>query len=422
MTPAQITLIILAIAIVSFVWEKIPVPLTAMLAMTALVLLKIIKPAQAIAGFSNTTVILFTAMVVVGGGIFETGVSDKVARLVTKFAKTERQILIALFLVGTLMSAALNNTGTTAIFIPIIMGLAVSTGFSRSKMLMAMFLGVMSGGRLTLIGDATVNTIAQAAIVENGGVFEFFDIGKIGLPLTLLALIWLYFVGSKALPDKEPPANETNIFTGRERREAPMWKQVFSVAVLAFVFIGMIFTKEIGLPLYMIALLAGVALSAAGILRGKQVYDLIDMKTIFLYVGMLPLGAALKSTGAAQIIADAMIKLIGGSTNVYLITAITFAVACFMTQFMSNVVAITLLCPIVVAVAKTIGASPTALIATACIASTMGLVSPIACPPANIIYGYGGYKFTDYFKSNWSLVLLSLAMCVVFCPMIWPLY
>lgn len=422
MSSATATLIILALAIVSFVWEKIPVPLTAMLSMSALVLLGIVKPAQAIAGFSNTTVILFTAMVVVGGGVFETGVSDKVARLVTRFAKTERQILVALFVVGTLMSAALNNTGTTAIFVPIIMGLAASTNYSRSKMLMAMFLGVMSGGRLTLVGDATVNVIAQSAIVENGGSFEFFDIGKIGLPLTLLALVWLYLIGSHTLPDKQSSENEGNIFSDNKNHEAPLWKQVFSVAVLAFVFIGMIFTKELGLPLYMIALLAGVALSAAGILRGKQVYNLIDMKTIFLYVGMLPLGAALKDTGAAQVIADAMITLIGGSTNAYLITAVTFVVACFMTQFMSNVVAITLLCPIVIAVAKTIGASPTALIATACIASTMGLVSPIACPPANIIYGYGGYKFIDYFKSNWSLVLLSLIMCVVLCPMIWPLF
>lgn len=95
---------------------------------------------------------------------------------------------------------------------------------------------------------------------------------------------------------------------------------------------------------------------------------------------MTPLATALKNTGAAQIMADMLIRIIGGSTNVYYITIVIFILTCVMTQFMSNVVTITLLMPIIIAIAQTIGVFPSALLMVLCIASTMSILSPIACP------------------------------------------
>ena len=93
-----------------------------------------------------------------------------------------------------------------------------------------------------------------------------------------------------------------------------------------------------------------------------------------------------------------------------------------MTQFMSNVVTVTLLMPIVISVAHSIGVIPSALVMVLGIASTMSILSPIACPPANLIYSYGGYKFSDYFKSNIGLCLVFLVTCIVMIPLFWPFY
>lgn len=149
---------------------------------------------------------------------------------------------------------------------------------------------------------------------------------------------------------------------------------------------------------------------------------MVSIKTIILLGGMTPLATALKETGAAQAIADLLIKIIGGSTNVYFITIVIFVLTTVMTQFMSNVVAVTLLMPIVIAVAQTIGVVPNALIMVLGIASTMSILSPIACPPANLIYSYGGYKFSDYLKSNIGLAILFMVVCVVVIPFFWPFY
>ncbi len=419
MSSAIFTLIVLVIAAALFISERLPVPLTAMLCLAVLVIAGIITPSQAIAGFSNTTVIILCSMIIVGGALFETGVTDKIARAALKIAKTEKQMIIVVFILGTLLSALLNNTGVMAMMIPLFLGIQASIGYSASKLMMSGFLGVMCGGRLTLIGDATVNSIAQQAIEGLGGTFGPFAIGRIGLPLTIVTFLWLFFYGWKVLPDRKSAEAETTF--SESKADVPVWKQIASIACIAWVFFGMCFSGRIGLPLYMIAMLGAIAVCALGLVKGKKVYSLIDLKTVFLYVGMLPLGTALSETGAAQMIADVVAKICGGTGNTYIITAVVFIVSCVMTQFTSNVVTINLLVPIVIAIGNTLNVSPAALIVTATIASTHGYVSPISCPPATIIYGNGGFKFKDYALCNWSLLLICFVLCVFLLPMLWPL-
>ena len=159
-----------------------------------------------------------------------------------------------------------------------------------------------------------------------------------------------------------------------------------------------------------------------GIFNEKQAYELVSIKTIILLGGMASMTTALSKTGAAKQIAALLIQLIGGSTNVYFITVIIFVLTTIMTQFMSNVVTVQLLMPIIISVATIVGCKPTAMLMVLCVASTMSILTPIACPPANLIYSYGGYNFNDYFKSNWALTVIFLFACLILCPMIWPLF
>lgn len=421
MAPSTLTIIILILAVISFLMEKIPVNLTIMLTMAVLVLTGLVTPKEAISGFASTTILMLIGVVIVGSALFETGVCDKIAAMVKRYAKTERQMIMAILILSSIMSAGLSNSGTVAVFIPIIMGICTTTNFSQSKLLMCVFLGAMSGGRLTLVGDAAINALIGNKIIELGYPFGFFEISKIGVPLTIIMLIYMYFIGYKFLPDIKINTAGHAVFNS-EPKNAPFWQQAASVIIMFVVFIGMIFEKRTGIPSYMVAILGAVAVGVCGIFTEKQMYQLVSIKTVILLGGMVPLATALKNTGAAQIMADTLIKIIGGSTNVYFITVLIFVLTCVMTQFMSNVVAVTLLMPIIIAIANTIGVIPSALIMVLGIASTMSILSPIACPPANLIYSYGGYKFTDYFKSNIGLTIVFLIACVILIPLIWPLY
>lgn len=422
MEPSTLTIIILILAVISFLLEKIPVNMTVMLTMCALVLTGLVTPQEAVSGFASTTILMLIGVVIVGSALFETGVCDKAAAVVTRYAKTERQMIMAILILASIMSAGLSNSGTVAVFIPIIMGITASTDFSRSKLMMAAFLGSMAGGRLTLVGDAAVNVLIGDQIKALGQPFGFFEISKIGVPLTIIMLIYMYFIGYKFLPDRREFSDEDQIFAQGAKKDVPRWKQIASVAVLLAVFVGMIFEEQTGIPSYMVAIMGAVADVLLGIFTEKQAYNLVSIKTVILLGGMTPLATALKNTGAAQIMADMLIRLIGGSTNVYYITIVIFILTCVMTQFMSNVVTITLLMPIIIAIAETIGVVPSALLMVLCIASTMSILTPIACPPGNLIYAYGGYRFSYYIKSNIGLTLVFLAACIVMIPLIWPLY
>ena len=230
---------------------------------------------------------------------------------------------------------------------------------------------------------------------------------------------YMYFIGYKFLPDIKAINDESNEIFSSKPKEAPKWKQVTSVVILLFVFIGMIFENQTGIPSYMVAIIGAVADVLVGIFTEKQAYQLISLKTVILIGGISPLATALKETGAAQIIADTVITIIGDSTNPYFIVCV---IAVVMTQFMSNTVTCMLMMPIIIAIAQTVGVAPNALLMVLLVSSTVSILTPVACPPANLIYSYGGYKFQDYFKSNIGLALVLLASYVVLIPIVWPLY
>ncbi len=164
MSPATITLLFLLFAVVMFVWEKIPLGVTSMIVCVGLVITGVLDWKTAFSGFIDSNVILFVAMFIVGGALFETGMANKIGGVVTHFAKTERQLIIAIMVIVGLMSKeVLSNTGTAAVLIPVVIGIAAKSGYSRSRLLMPLVFAAAMGGNLSLIG-APGNLIAQSAM------------------------------------------------------------------------------------------------------------------------------------------------------------------------------------------------------------------------------------------------------------------
>lgn len=152
MSPAAITLVLLLFVIILFVTEKLPLAVTSVSALLVLVLTGVLKPKDAFAGFVDSNLILFVAMFVIGGAFFETGMANKAGGIVTRFAKSERQLIAAIMIVTGLMSGFLSNTGTAAILIPVVIGIASKSGYSRSRLLLPLIFAAAMGGNLSIIG------------------------------------------------------------------------------------------------------------------------------------------------------------------------------------------------------------------------------------------------------------------------------
>lgn len=159
MSHATITLIFLLFAIIMFIWEKLPLGVTSMIVCVGLVITGVLDWKTAFSGFIDSNVILFVAMFIVGGALFETGMANKIGGVVTHFAKSEKQLIIAIMVIVGVMSGVLSNTGTAAVLIPVVIGIAAKSGYSRSKLLMPLVFAAAMGGNLSLIG-APGNLIA----------------------------------------------------------------------------------------------------------------------------------------------------------------------------------------------------------------------------------------------------------------------
>ena len=360
MSQITITLLFLLFAIVMFMWEKIPLGLTSMIVCVGLVVTGVLEWQTAFAGFIDSNVILFVAMFIVGGALFETGMANKIGGIVTHFAKTERQLIVAIMVIVGVMSGFLSNTGTAAILIPVVIGIAAKSGYSRSRLLMPLVFAAAMGGNLTLIG-APGNMIAQSGMEGIGLKFGFFDYAKVGVPILIVGIIYFAFIGYKFLPNKE--GSDEGIFDeSKDFSHVPKWKQYLSLVILLLTLVGMIFEEQLGIKLCVIGCMGALALMITGVISEKDALASIDLKTIFLFGGTLSLAAALEQTGAGELIAEKVIGMLGDNPSPYVLTFVIFMLCCVMTNFMSNTATTALMVPIGISIAQGMGADPSAVL------------------------------------------------------------
>lgn len=422
MSSAAITLLILLIATILFVTELIPVAMTALLATTLLYLTGIIDENTVFAGFTNNVVILITGMFIIGAALFETGVAKKIGELITRFAKTEKQLLLAIMVIGAGLSAFLSNTSTTAVLMPIVILLADNAGFSRSKLLMPLAYATGLGGMITLIGTNGNLAVQSVMQNENVPVFSFFEFAYIGIPLTIVGIVYMMTMGYKLIPDREngiDKEQEKVSVADSDKKESPI-KQFISVAVLLGAIIFMVFENQLGVPLHIVSIIGALLIVVTRTMTEKQAYQSLDMSTIILVAAMMPMATALADTGAAQMIADSVLGLVGAEGGPYIITALLFVITAFLTSVMSNTAAAALMAPIGLVIATSMGVDPKAILMTICVGASAAYASPIGTPPNTMIYGPGNYKFIDYIKCGFPFLVIQLIICVVVVPLIWP--
>lgn len=421
MEPITITLCLLVFAIAMFVWEKIPLAVTSMVVCVALVLTGVLNLKQAFAGFIDTNVILFVAMFIVGGALFETGMANKVGGVITRFAKTEKQLIFTIMVVVGVMSGFLSNTGTAAVLIPVVIGVAAKSGFARSRLLMPLVFAAALGGNLSLIG-APGNLIAQSALQNIGSGFGFFEYAKVGLPMLICGVIYFLTIGYKFLPNHPNSGAVGSIGEQRDYSHVPRWKQILSLVVLIATILGMIFEKQTGVSLAVAGCIGALVLVVTGVLTERQAYKAIDSQTIFIFGGTLALAKALEMTGAGKLVADHVIGMLGQNSSPFMLLVVVFALPIIMTNFMSNTATVALLVPVSLSIAAGMGADPRAVLMATVIGSSCAYATPIGMPANMMVLSAGGYKFVDYAKSGIPLIIVSTIVSLILLPILFPFH
>ena len=423
MNQAVITLIILAIMVVLFVTEKLPLGLVSMAGAILLGCLGIIGKSDVFAAFSGSTIVLLGAMMIVGQALFHTGIADLLANKIVKVTGTsENGIMLAGVLVALLLSFICSGVGVVAMMLPIIIAMSMKANVSVSRALIPMSFAASIGCNLTLVGAAS--NVSTAGLIEDMGIefLSFFELGKIGLPLCILFLIYFLTIGKKLLtPGDSSDPEYLKEYTKRENAEHfDVVRGSICIVILIVLLIAMAVANS-EWPMYFVAAIACVLLIATGCISEKDAMKAVDWPTLFIVGGMSAVSKAMSASGAGDMIANAVVKLLGSNPNKMVYLFFVFLVTMILTNMMMNTSTVVLVTPLFVPVAVKLGINPVAIGVAICVAASAPFLTPVGSGTNTLIIKPGNLGFRDFFVPGIGLSILTLIASIILIPFIWPL-
>ena len=516
MDPIAITLVVLALAVVLFVWNRIPVGIVAIAVALSLYATGVLTLQQTLAGFGDPVIVFIAALFVVSEGLDATGVTTWAGQQLIDRAGTERRRIVALVMtLVAIVTALISVNGAVAALVPMVVVLAMRIRQPPSQMLMPLAFGAHAGSLLVLTGTPVNVLVSEVAADAGERPFGFFEFGLAGLPLVVGTILITVFLGPLLLPRREAVAGLRDLSAHAETiaaqysltdadaslsREAGLTEVIVlprSALIGELAFPGMVTAsgelvvvaihrsgEDIGrtelapgdvllvrgtwdaldthtadpavavvdppqairrqaVPMgprakISLVVLAGmvillatgfvppaiaalVAASAMVLLRVVTVYQAhrsISWTTLILVGGMIPLSTAIEVSGTADLIADGLVDLVGGSSPYLLLGGIAL-VTVVLGQLISNMATALIVAPIAVAIAAETGISPLPLLMGVAVAAAASFLTPVATPANTMVMGPGAYRFGDYWKLGLPLVVLFVLVATFLVPLVW---
>jgi len=204
-SDAVIVVVILAITVLLFVSDRVPLDVVSLGTMSALMLTGVLTPDEALAGFANPIVLMIAGLFVVGGGLQSSGVTDWVGEQLTRFGgSTERRLMIVIMAASAVASSFMSSTGTVAILMPVVVGIAREAGIAPSRLLIPLAFSSLLGGMLTLIGTPPNIVVSDVLQRHAGQGFGFFSFTAPGLVLAVAGIGFMAVIGRRLLPGARP--------------------------------------------------------------------------------------------------------------------------------------------------------------------------------------------------------------------------
>jgi di/tricarboxylate transporter len=194
MPDLVIVLILLVAAIVMFAINKPRMDAVALIMLTALPFTGVLTMGEALAGFSDPNIVLIAALFVIGEGLVRTGVAQRLGDwLIAKAGHNEIRLIVLLMAVVCGLGATMSSTAVTAIFIPVALRIAKSTGIGPSRLMMPISVAALISGMTTLVATAP-NLVVNGELERHGAEgFRFFSFTPFGLPILVLGIVYMGF-------------------------------------------------------------------------------------------------------------------------------------------------------------------------------------------------------------------------------------
>jgi solute carrier family 13 (sodium-dependent dicarboxylate transporter), member 2/3/5 len=433
MSGSVTVLLIITIAIILFIQGKIPLAVTGLGVIAALIMTRVLTVQEAFAGFSNQVTLLILFMAPVGEALIRSGAGRLIGiRIIRMAGGSERKLVMIIMLLSLFMSALTTNTGTVLALLPIVISVSVSFNIPRERLLIPLAFASAFGGVLTLIGaspNILINSFARDYGIEP---FGFFTFAKVGGFIAAGGMLYMYTIGIRQLSRSgsgTPAGNDENSDENNDEKILPdavavdKRKVVLSSVILGLTVLAMMSIKwveaSLGLSLAGIAMIGSMFTVITGCLTMKEFYRSVSWDSVILFAALIVLGHAMTKTGAAEMVSLQIIRILPAD-NFYLVTAVVFLIGGLLAQFMSHTAAVAILAPIFLTMANTIGMNPRTVLMALCLSTGIAVATPIGTPPNVIVYHHASYKFSDFVKTGGPVFIISWIIGTALLPVFFP--
>ncbi len=411
------TLIIIALTLVLFAMDKLPVGLVAMISAIVLGVFGCMDKSKVYSGWASSLTLMVMGMIVVGDAMFQTGAVTMIGRAImkSKFAHNERAVMVIIMLFSGLLSAFLSNTAVVATFIPLIGAMvATSNGKLKNKNLM-MPLGFAAsiGGTLTLVGSTSqpmVNTVLE----EQGlPLLKMFDFVPVALPSFILLIIYMVTIGYK-LENKVLDFDDVvgDVDASQIENFKPTWRTWVSIGVMIFCVLGFV---RGWWNTAVIALIGAAVVLLTGCVTFKGAFQRMDWNTIFIMAFAQGIAAAMNDSGAGKMIAEVAVKLVGN--NLWMQMAACVIVITILTNIMSNTATAAMMAPIYILIAAQLGVAPYSFMMAIAVATNLTAATPIGGTAVSMTL-QAGYRFSDFLKIGTPINIVWAIITIILCPLV----
>ncbi|CAM3921072.1 SLC13 family permease [Vibrio aquimaris] len=418
----QVVLGLSMLTFIGILWltEALHVTVTAILVPILAVLFGIFDTQTALNNFSNSIIFLFLGGFALAAAMHRQGLDKVIADKVLVIARGKLSTAVfMLFGVTAGLSMWISNTATTAMMLPLVLGvLSKVNSQSGHKTYVFVLLGTAYsasiGGIATVVGSPP-NAIAAAEVG-----LSFTDWMSFGLPTSLLllpiAIAVLFYV------------LKPNLSGEFELDHAPVeWDKgkVVTLAIFALTVCLWIFSKPINAMVggyakfdTIVALGAVIAVNFARVVHWKDIERTADWGVLLLFGGGICLSNVLKATGTSVFLANELSELIS-QMGIVVVVAIIAAFVVFLTEFASNTASAALLIPIFASVAEAFGLSPIVLSVLIAVAASCAFMLPVATPPNAIVFGSGHIKQSEMMRVGFILNLVCVLLLTLIATILW---
>lgn len=422
-----VCLVIFTLTVISFIWRRIPMAITAIASMVLYYLFGCIDAKTALSGFANSNTIMIASMFIVAAGFGKTQFIGRIASLVSRVsAGSWRTAMAGYCLLTALLSQFIQSPSAAFVIVsPIVLASCAQMNVSPSKVIFPIGLVAIATCGVLPIGTSATNFATLNGYLQMFDYtqyeFRVWDIALARFPAMLFVLLYCIFFADRFAPAQPilPLSDPVSAKKASGERLAPL-QEWSAVAVFALVSTSLLLSSTINLPQWAICMIGAILMIVLGVLKEAEAYHAIPASMLVLYAGSLATGAALTATGAGDLIGGALASVGTAIGNTFLFYALFFFVPFVLTQFMNNLALLNIFTPVSIMTAKALGVSPIGLCLLVQAAALCAFMTPMATATAPMIMGLGGYDVKSMLKQGLlpglAIWLISTAWAVIVFP------